>query len=182
MFWSVGPHFSWILLTCQPFKMVLHCLYSAFQRPPPTPPHSVGKHNHNLKGINSVSRDLKDEEQKNIKCAENSKTLTYWRDKRLEWLINCSDESFQHFLDGLFTSFWDPLPNRTTKKTQGGLESNANIFISPKALGSLSCLSKFRLKEFGMLRHFTHAKTYRAGGFYNNQRPSVLSSTWKGWG
>lgn len=39
--------------------------------------------------------------------------------------------------------------------------------------------SKFRLRlpEFGRLHHFTHAKTHRAGGFYNKERASVLSST-----
>lgn len=44
---------------------------------------------------------------------------------------------------------------------------------------SMSEESKFRsrLLEFGRLRRSAHAKTHRAGGFYNKERASVLSST-----
>lgn len=41
---------------------------------------------------------------------------------------------------------------------------------------------RLRLREFGRLHCFTHAKTQRAGGFYNEQRASALSSTKPGTG
>lgn len=62
------------------------------------------------------------------------------------------------------------MANRTREEDTKWIQ-NLNVFISPTAL-FMSEKSKFRLRlpGFGELHHFTHAKTHRAGGFYNQER------------
>lgn len=88
-----------------------------------------------------------------------------------EWI----DDSFQRHLR-LLLHVESSAKHSQHKRLKVDSESKYIQFTYSSCF-SFSCPSKFRLKEFGTPHHFTHARIHSAGGFYNNERPPVLSGT-----
>lgn len=106
-----------------------------------------------------------------MKCKQQIIVVLAWL---MAWILNqkmtdtfhisrlMNEFIIQHRLEGLLL-----LSGSLAKQEETNTRwiQNANIFISPTALVSLPCLSTFGFRKFGLPRHFTHAKTHRAGGF-----------------
>lgn len=101
--------------------------------------------------------------------------------QRICWIIfhqlagHWTDYSLYHYLNE-HHAFWDLSQTEQEKKAQGGFRLETYSYHLQHSVLFMSEESKFKLKllEFGRLHCFTHAKTQRAGGFYNKEGVCAL--------